>query len=333
MKPIRLLTTLLIVMFCTALTSCSKNNGVLKDGKITVKIEKAGSLQSFISDIDADKVYSLSVIGDINGTDISFIRELKILNTLDLSRANMVSGGKPYYLNYTTTDKVIGTSMFSGMTLLETVKTPNSVTSISDDAFVNCTGLTSITISKSVTSICYQAFSGCKGLTSITIPNNVTLIDVRAFMFCSALTSISIPNSVTSIGKAAFLGCSRLTSVTIPNSVTSISGMAFWGCSGLTSVTIPNSVTSISSSAFWGCSELTSVTIPNIVSLIGDYAFWGCSGLKEIRNNNAIPQNLNSTIFDGINKATCKLYVPKGSFSSYRAAPIWGDFTNIIEED
>ena len=50
----------------------------------------------------------------------------------------------------------------------------NSVTSIGDYAFYNCTGLTSITIPNSVTSIGSSAFSRCKGLTSITIPNSVT---------------------------------------------------------------------------------------------------------------------------------------------------------------
>ena len=46
---------------------------------------------------------------------------------------------------------------------------PNSVTSIGDRAFYNCTGLTSVTIGNSVTSIEYVAFSNCSSLTSVTI--------------------------------------------------------------------------------------------------------------------------------------------------------------------
>jgi hypothetical protein len=126
------------------------------------------------------------------------------------------------------------------------------------------------------------------------------------FSFCTGLTSITIGNSVTSIGGVAFNGCSKLTSITIPNSVTSIGGYAFYRCSGLTSITIGNSVTSI-----------------------GYYAFYRCSGLTEIHSKNPTPPKLGLYCFS-VNRTTCKLYVPKGSYAAYWAE--WG-FDNIIEEN
>ena len=141
-----------------------------------------------------------------------------------------------------------------------------------------------LVIPDSVTSIGERAFYDCSGLTSVTIPDSVTYIGESAFSGCSGLTSVTIPDSVTSIGEWAFSGCSGLTSVTIPNSVTSIGSSAFSGCSGLTSVTIPNSVTSIGSSAFGYCIGLTSVTIPDSVTSIDDYAFEGCDKLVEVIN-------------------------------------------------
>ena len=113
---------------------------------------------------------------------------------------------------------------------------PNSVTSIGDFAFSDCSGLTSITIPISVTSIGKGAFSGCSGLTSVTIPNSVTSIGEEAFSDCSSLTSITIGYSVTSIGNYAFCDCSGLTSVTIGNSVTYIGEGAFYDCTGLTRI-------------------------------------------------------------------------------------------------
>ena len=165
---------------------------------------------------------------------------------------------------------------------------PNSVKSIGDNAFYDCSGLTSVTIGNSVTSIGSSAFSGCSGLTSVTIPNSVTSIGNGAFRDCSGLTSVTIPNSVTSIGGEAFRECSGLTSVTIGNSVTSIGASTFYKCFRLTSVTIPNSVTSIGSSAFKDCSGLTSVTIPNSVTSIDDQAFLGCDGLTSVTIPNSV---------------------------------------------
>ena len=84
---------------------------------------------------------------------------------------------------------------------------PESVTSIGNSAFFNCSSLTSITIPKSVTSIGNDAFYGCTSLTAINIPEGVTSIGGSAFWNCTSLTAITIPEGVTSIGGSAFYGC------------------------------------------------------------------------------------------------------------------------------
>ena len=203
---------------------------------------------------------------------------------------------------------------------------PNSVTSISDYAFFDCTSLTNIAIPDSVTSIGPWAFDGTawfdnqpdgivyagkvaysyKGEmpenTSLTIKDGTKSIADEAFYDFKNLTSdfknltsITIPDSVTSIGNYAFDGCSGLTSVTIPYSVTSIGGSAFSGCSNLTTITIPDSVTSIGNYAFSGCSGLTSVIIPNNVTSIGYFAFHECKNLTSIN------VNINNTNYSSVN--------------------------------
>ena len=144
--------------------------------------------------------------------------------------------------------------------------------------------ITQADIGNTVTSIGDNAFLDCSGLTSVTIPDSVTSIGEYAFLNCIGLTSVTIGNGVTSIGNSAFAGCS-LTSVTIPDSVTSIGSSAFNRCRGLTGVTIPDNVTSIEESAFEDCDNLLTVTIGSGVTSVGRDAFSGCIGLTSMTFN------------------------------------------------
>ena len=100
------------------------------------------------------------------------------------------------------------------------VTIPDSVTSISDDAFINCPQLTNISIPNSVTYIGFSAFSSCTRLKSITLPSSLSFISGSLFSGCSQLTTIHIPVSVTSIGNNAFADCPSLMTVTYPGSKT-----------------------------------------------------------------------------------------------------------------
>ena len=216
---------------------------------------------------------------------------------------------------------------------LTSVTIPNSVKSIGSYAFVGCSGLTSITIPNSVTSIGEGSFSSCSGLTSITISNSVTSIRKWTFQSCLSLTSITIPKSVTSIGEEAFYKCSALTSFTIPNSVTSIGNYAFEGCTGLTSLTIGNSVTSINIGIFAGCSGLTSITIGNSVKTIGSCAFSGCSNLIDVTCYRETVPNTKSDAFQDSYIESATLHVPSASVDAYNAKEPWNNFKSIVAID
>ena len=104
---------------------------------------------------------------------------------------------------------------------------PNSVTTIGNYAFRECSSLPSVTICNSVTSIGDYAFYNCTGLTSVTIPNSVTNIGDGVFYYCTGLTSIIIPEGVNSIGSSAFYNCYRLETVYLPASITYIGSRVF----------------------------------------------------------------------------------------------------------
>ena len=267
-------TAVFMLLGCLAIHAA---DGDLITKQITIKLEEAGTLPSKIGDTKKYKITNLKIMGEINGTDLRFIREMAgcdykgmgtegKLVTLDLSEAKIVEGGDFYYgyydyydhhsYYYTTSDDVIGDYAFSGCSSLTSLTLPSSVTSIGGHAFEKCSGLTSLTLPSSVTSIGEFAFRYCSGLTSLTIPSGVTTIDYYAFADCRGLTSLTLPSSVTSIGGYAFAWCSGLTSLTLPSSVTSIGDYAFAWCSGLTSLTLPSSVTSIGGHAFERCNNL-----------------------------------------------------------------------------
>ena len=113
----------------------------------------------------------------------------------------------------------IGISAFSGCSGLKSFKGKYASSDgrclIKDGeliSFAPC-GLTQYTIPDSVTSIGDAAFANCTSLTSITIPDSVKSIGSQAFYFCTSLTSITIPDGVTSIGEYAFLYCTSLKEV------------------------------------------------------------------------------------------------------------------------
>ena len=292
---------------CNAIIETSTNNLIVgcKNTTIPNSVTSIGSWAFY----GCSSLTSLTIPSSVTSIGSWAFRDCSGLTSLVVDKNNST------YDSRNNCNAIIETSTNNLIVGCKNTTIPNSVTSIGDRAFADCSGLTSVTIGEKVTKISSSAFSGCSGLTSVTfnaekcikmgdyydpvfrdctnlksltIGNKVTTIPDYAFKDCSGLTSVTIPNSVTSIGDCVFSGCTGLTTMTIPNSVTTIGYSAFAGCSGLTSVTIPNSVTSIGEYAFSGCSGLTSVTIPNSVTSIGNAAFSGCSGLTSVTIGNSV---------------------------------------------
>ena len=144
------------------------------------------------------------------------------------------------------------------------------LTSIPNDAFLNCNELLSIKLPDNIISINVAAFRGCASLKKIHIPANVESIKLQAFYGCISLISIDIPASVKTIQAGAFSNCRKLASVTfekgsqlktigeiIPSNITK---GAFTNCTSLTFIEIPASVETIEAAAFCTCSSLTTIT-------------------------------------------------------------------------
>ncbi|MDP4239934.1 MAG: leucine-rich repeat domain-containing protein [Bacteroidota bacterium] len=266
-------------------------------GSTTLNVPTAGTLTTLLSSTDKTTITDLTVTGNIDARDLKCLRdEVTNLSTLDLSSATIRA--------YTGTG---GTS------------DPNSTVSYPANEMPQ----NSFSF--------YGTNAGKTTLTALKLPNTIVTVGVRALNNCSGLTGITIPNLVTSIASNAFYSCTGLTSLTLGNSVISIGNSAFLGCSGLSSLAISDAVTTIGTQAFYHCNGLTTVIIGISVTNIGDNAFLNCSALKSLTVPRAVPPTIYANTFSGVNKTTCKLYLPTGSTAAYQADAYWSSFSSLSE--
>ena len=301
---------LLCCAFTTLFTACDERNEPVNETPKTLHVATAGNLSTLIAETEKYEVTNLTLTGNLNGSDIRCIREMAggetkkgKLSVLDLSGANIVEGGAPYYIERNSINGINADLDFF---------TENNC--ISSNMFRLCENLTTVTLPDNITSIGEWAFGACIRLTTINIPDAITTIENNTFNCCVALKSITIPDNVASIGISAFISCSDLTSVKLGEKVAFIGIRAFESCSKLTSITLPKSVTEI---------ELM--------------AFSYCSGLENIYSENPVPPTCYKSTFQDISNegdynSTCTVHVPAGSVQAYKEATGWKQFKNIVEK-
>ena len=273
-----------------------------------VEVAEAGTLSTFISVDEKNVIKDLTVIGDLNGTDIRFIREMAgrtyddkecagSLEILDLSQANIVEGGEPYFYMYSefrTKNDEFSVYFFKGCKL-KTIEFPQSLKVVGNAVFSECYNL-----------------SG-----KIIIPEGVTTIGVSSFE-ATAIESVELPSSLVTVTDGSMV-------------IDAIGAHAFENCRSLRDINIPESVTTIQTSVFSGCTSLTTITLPKGVTWVRGSAFQDCIGLKEIRVHASVPPKADYQAFYRVDTETCKLMVPEGTRDAYKEADEWKGFD--IQED
>lgn len=204
--------------------------------------------------------------------------------------------------------KSIGVSAFSGTTSAHPrfteIQIPDSVETISTNAFHNCQDLESITLPASLKTIESSAFSDCRNLSKIKLPTSLTTIEIFVFDSCSSLETVFYDSSLAQWSQIntsnGFLGYSHPSLVMNDYTAQFISveddpfaypppkTVTITKYTGKEStVILPSTinswpVTKIGEAAFQDNTTITSVTIPANVTEIGSNAFAGCTNLTSV---------------------------------------------------
>lgn len=289
--------------------------------QIVINLDEAGTLKSKVSEKLKNKITNLKLTGEMNVTDMKFIREMAgaykyysvydkesekyegNLQHLDLSNVKFV-GAENFYVcgpHVVEDDDMfarfrsdeVGSMIFVDLENLQTVILPNYLTSISNCAFMGCCGLKSFSLSANIESIAGGAFAGCIGITTLNVDKDnkqyssegTVLFNKDKTEIIAAMGNITnyiIPNSVSEIAYYAFYHCTSLCSVDCPEGLTQIGIKAFAGCSSLSSVSFPEGLSDLGTGCFKDCISLTSVSLPKKLTLICPELFWDCCNLTSV---------------------------------------------------
>lgn len=218
------------------------------------------------------------------------------LKSIDLSE-NLAKIGYHCFMNCSSLesfympDSVTETKggMFYGCSSLKEIHLSENMTSMELTAlgyngygfFQDCSKLESVVIPDSVVSIGNTAFKNCTSLTEVKIGSGVSQLSSDMFLNCTSLKNVVIPSNVKTIGINAFKDCTGLESVIIENGVLKIDNFAFNSCTSLKNVSLSDTLEEICWKSFEN-TNIEEINIPASVKIISDYTFSSCNNLKNI---------------------------------------------------
>lgn len=248
--------------------------GFAQNGVVTVDVETPGTLSERVLDLDVTRIKSLTVTGNLNGSDIAYLNsgtgKMSSVEKLDISNIKLVPGDEPYATVVIARSDV-------GMGKTTAIFYIGDVYSETSDS--QNTGLGGVNITKYIHTndlsgaFAYSKSSGTScSIKEVILPRSLPRIGDYMFKSNTYIERIGIPSGVTEIGKAAFEAASSLTSVNLPAGVKIVDDYAF-SRSGLAQIDLPESLTVIGAEAFRETKLTVELDFSNVERL-GMWAFW-----------------------------------------------------------
>lgn len=274
----------------------------------TIALDAAGTLSEKVAGLSTPKntIAELIIIGPMNAADFEIIKQMEMLEKVDLSGAKLEEDVLPNNAFYN------GNYGSNRLNYLKEVVLPNTIKEIGSDAFYRLTSLQKINLPSSIETIGSNAFYECNSLAKVDLS---TLINLKR------------------IGSSAFSGSSMIkTDLKLPNTLEDIEYSVFYN-TGVTTVDFSNTVISyIGNYAFSGCPITGNIVFPATLQRIYSEAF-AQANLSSITLKASNKVQLDgANVFQSTDKASCIVKVPKGLKETYKADPYWAAFGENIQE-
>lgn len=154
------------------------------------------------------------------------------------------------------------------------------VESIPDCAFSDCVNLETIKLPESLTTLGRWVFRRCFNMNMESLPSSMRVIGEGAFEKCSRISWESLPEGIERIDQGAFCDCTNLRLTELPSKLSAVYLNTFLRCEELRLTELPSGITFIGSSAFYGARNITLKSLPSGVKIIEYDAFLDCSSLR-----------------------------------------------------
>lgn len=269
---------------------------------MTVYIDRAGTLDTLITEEERMSLTHLKIVGEINNADLSSVLDDMCSSevSFDSDDLSIIAYDEPPFLKVLDLgDCTVVDGLYFGdfayYSKLEELIFPKNVIQTSEDAFSSSFSLKKVILPDTLKTISYGTFSNCLELEATNLPDSLTVIGDFAFSDCVSLREVTIPRNVAVIGCAAFHSCSGIERFVVdsanPNFIT-IDGVIYsrdrkklvafpCGYKG-SHFDVIDGTECIGEGAFAG-STISTISFPQSLKTIEPYSFQFCDNLVEVQ--------------------------------------------------